>query len=350
MTTSSIDWRLPEHRREAFQRFYTFHLKYRSHPGCVYFLLPDLADIYSANDDDRAWMVWLNGNTQNPVTTEMLLEVAPTADDWPKAVAFWNEHFKNLEWDTDRRHQKSRFAEATERWYERIEISPASDWAMAAADGWDGLWGYARSQPYMGRLSAWSMSEYARILLPEIPDASTLLLHDKKGSQSHRNGLALVAGHDSVYWDADTAFTLGIVDELEELGESLLQEAIARNPHLPWVSRLTLESALCTYKSWHKPNRRYPNVYVDMHYHRIRRAERRLGRSFPHHWAARSRHLPEHLLLEHRPNDPGLATVKQNHYLETGEVIMMEREWDDMQSSFAEKVEQGAFGARKDKK
>ena len=27
-----VDWRLPENRREAFLRFYGFHLKYRSHP------------------------------------------------------------------------------------------------------------------------------------------------------------------------------------------------------------------------------------------------------------------------------------------------------------------------------
>lgn len=31
----------------------------------------------------------------------------------------------------------------------------------------------------------------------------------------------------------------------------------------------TLESALCTYKSWHRPNRRYVNVYSDMLHGRI---------------------------------------------------------------------------------
>src|SRR3954471_21415461 len=103
------------------------------------------------------------------------------------------------------------------------------------------------------------MTEYARILLPGIPDAETLLLDDKAGSRSHRNGLALIAGHPSVYWGPEDPDLLGIVRKLAALGESLLAEAEQRVDH-PDVSRLTLESTLCTYKWWHKHHRRYPNV------------------------------------------------------------------------------------------
>src|SRR3546814_16017333 len=53
-------------------------------------------------------------NTQNPVTSMLLLEASGgSIAGWEKAVAFWNEHFRALEWDTDRRHQKSKFGEAT---------------------------------------------------------------------------------------------------------------------------------------------------------------------------------------------------------------------------------------------
>lgn len=334
------DWRLPEHRREAFIRSYAFHLKYRTHPGCVYFALPAIADEYQLDADGRAWLAWLNGNTQNPVTSLLLLNAAPTPDGWEKAVEFWNEHFKQLEWDTDRRHQKSKFGEATRLWAERsLVVGPADGWAEAAEGGWDAVWSYSLGQPYMGRLSAWSMAEFARILLPGLPDATTLLLGDKAGSRSHRNGLALIAGWDSVYWDADTADLLGIVPSLEELGESLLEEARERTNH-PDVSRLTLESALCTYKSWHKPNRRYPNVYADMMYNRIRKAEDRFGVSplFEILWAARAKTLPDHLRLECSPSDPGLVPAKQNHYLETGEPVMLGHMFPDMRSSFDEAV------------
>ena len=335
------DWRLPEHRREAFQRFYSFHLKYKTHPGCVYFMLPALAEHYGLDDDGKAWLVWLNGNTQNPVTSQLLLEASGgSAEGWEDAVRFWDANWERLQWDTDRRYQKGKFAEATAKWADANQEGPAYAWLSAAREGgWDGVWRYANSQPYMGRLSAWSMSEYARILLgPGVPDASTLMLRDS-GSTSHRNGLAIIAGWGDPYmkWDR---YDLSIyVPELEALGESLLEEARERNPGHLDVTRLTLESALCTYKSWHKPNRRYPNVYADMHHGRIRWAEDRWGEIFEAQWDARAAALPEYLRLEDTPGDPGVAPEKQNHYLETGRPVMLHREWPDMDNDFNRKVE-----------
>jgi hypothetical protein len=325
-----IDWRLPENRREAFIRFYSFHLKYKSHPGCVYALLPAIAKDFDW--EQRAWLVWLNGNTQNAVTSMLLLEAAPRPQEWKRAVDFWNEHFRELEWDTDRRHQKSRFGQATEAW--------ATEWADRDwPTDWSSAWAFAKGQPYMGRLSAWSMLEYARILLPGVPDAAEWLLEDKQGSQSHRNGLALVKGYDSVYWEPEVADMMGIVEELATFGDDLLAEARERNPGNPDVGRLTMESALCTYKSWHKPNRRYPNVYADMMYNRIRKAEARFGPRFELLWETRRQHLPEHLRLEDNPLDPGLCPEKQNHYLLTGEPIMMHRDYPDMYSSFNQSLD-----------
>lgn len=340
-----IDWRLPENRREAFQRSYTFHLKHKAHPGMVYSFLPAIAEAFDLDDEGRAWLVWLNGNTQNAVTSLMLLEAAPRPEDWKKAIDFWNEHFKKLEWDTDRRHQKSKFGIATENW---MFSDRGAGWSDVGMDSWQATWEYSKAQPYMGRLSAWSMMEYARILLPGIPDIGTFMLADKTGSQSHRNSVCFIAGYASVYWPPDAADALGIVPEMTYLAEDLLLEAEQRNaitepdgsgwktelPH-PDVSRLTMESALCTYKSWHKPNRRYPGCYADMMYNRIRKAEARFGRSFPLLWETRQRDLPEYLRLEDCPNDPGLAPIKQNHYLEYGCPVMLHHDWpEDMDDGF----------------
>lgn len=347
---SKRDWRLPEHRREAFQRFYSFHLRYASHPGLVYSSLPHIAEALEMDEDQRAWLVWLNGNTQNPATSLLLLEAAPTHHDWQSAVAFWEENYRALEWDTDRRHQKSKFGEATAKWAGDLSNgSPSEGWLEAGLLGWDATWKYATSQPFMGRLSSWSMIEYARILFgDDIPDAGTWMLDDVSGSKSHRNGLALVGGYDSVYWDADVPKLLGIVDDLRLLGDELLEEARRRNPKHPDVGRLTMESALCTYKSWHKPGRRYPNVYADMAYNRIRKAEARFGNRFELLWEARTLWLPPWLRLEDSPYDPGLSKVKQNHYLETGEPIMMDHEYPDMKNEFNDAVELRLYGTRKD--
>lgn len=344
----TIDWRDPERKEEAFLAFFRFHLKYKSHPGCVYALLPAIAEAFDLDADQRAWLAWLNGNTQNVVTSLMLLEAAPRAIYWDRAVAFWDDNFKALEWDTDRRHQKGRFDVATEQWFMEYGYRPAEGWAVVGERGWMDTWQYAFNQPYMGRLSAWSMIEYARILLGSdvVPDSDTWMLDDKSGSKSHRNGLAVVKGYDATFWDAGTPDMLGIVSELELYADELL----ARVDH-PDASRLTMESALCTFKSWHKPNRRYPNVYSDMMYNRIKKAEARFGRTFDLLWEARRAHLPEHLRLEDMPHDPGLAPVKQNWFRETGEIILMHHDWAALQpSGFDEAVAAGAFGVRKDPK
>jgi hypothetical protein len=339
------DWRLPENRETAFLAFYRFHLQHQSHPGCVYALLPAIADAFELDADQRAWLVWLNGNTQNVVTSLMLLEAAPRPEDWPEAVDFWNDNFKKLEWDTDRRHQKSKFGEATEAWFIEYGYRPASGWLEAGQQGWGTTWKYAFGQPYMGRLSSWSMIEYARILLGHgVPDSDTWMLHDKSGSKSHRNGIAVVKGYDATYWDEGTPDMLGIVGELEDYADSLL----ARVDH-PDAGRLTMESALCTFKSWHKPNRRYPNCYSDMMYNRIKKAEARFGRTFDLLWEARREHLPGWLRLEDVPGDPGLSSVKQNWYMETGEIIYLNSLSELFEhSGFEDKIITGDFGARKD--
>jgi hypothetical protein len=89
------------------------------------------------------------------------------------------------------------------------------------------------------------------------------------------------------------------------------------------VNFLTLESTLCCYKSWHRPNRRYPNVYNDMFHDRIKKAEKAWGRQLRIFWDIRRAALPQHLRLEDNLWDVGVKPEKQNHYRLTGQVIMM---------------------------
>lgn len=345
MAQTSTDWRLPENRREAFQRSYSFSLRHLNFPGMVYSMLPAIAEHYELDDDGRAWLAWLNGNTQNVVSSMLILEHAPRPEDWKDAVAFWNDHFKLLEWDTDRRHQKAKFGEATEKWAQ--EYPTAEQWYDAdMLGGWEGCWDMAIGMPYMGRISAWSFYEFTRILLPSLPDLGGWFL-EADSSRSHRNALCLLAGYDDAWgWDREKSelpFILGLLPQLEELAEELLREAKNRNgtehpagPDILWfpdpnVSRLTMESALCTFKSWHKPNRRYPNVYADMMYQRIKKAEARFGRELDLLWQIRKDTLPEILRLEDCPSDPGLVPLKQNWYRETGQIPLLHLDFPDME-------------------
>ena len=350
--TAGMDFRRREYRREVWQRFYTFHLRYRSHPGGVYYVLPALAEAGDWDVEQRAWAAFLNANTQNPVTTSLLMRAGNDPSRVDEVVRYWRTHYDDLEWDTDRRHHKARFDTAVAGYVHLTRHGQDAYWRRAAEGGWAGVWAAATAIPTLGRLSAWSYLEYLRILdVGDVPDSDTLMLDDRDGSRSHRNGLALVLGLDDwVWWDANPGFDgrypRDVLNELEHGGRALLADARARNPDHPHVGYLTLESALCTYKSWHRPRRRYPNVYSDMLYARLRRAEGRFGSRFDTIWQARREALPRHLRLEDSPNDPGCVAVKQDHYRLTGEVIMMERDWPCFANGFADKVAGGAFGTR----
>jgi len=350
-----IDYRLPENRRELFQRFYAVHLRYRSHPGGVYYVLRHMADAYGWDDEQRAWAAWINGNTQNPVTTALLMEAGDRPARVDDMLNWFAVHRESLAWDTDRRYHRKAFPAATLGYLSAVGVSQAAYWRRAARGGWRGVWAAAKALPSMGRLSAWSYLEYVRLLgVGDVPDAETLMLSDREGSRSHRNGLCLVAGREDLMWwrrnpDFDPrAYTAAVISDLESYGDGLLAEARRRSPDSSDVGYLTLESALCTFKSWHLPNRRYTGVYNDMLYDRLKSAEALFGRRFDAIWDARRAALPVWMRMEDSPGDPGVVSVKQNHFLETGRPVVIGNEYPDLISEFDVRVRRGDYaGMRK---
>lgn len=345
-----IDYRRPETRRELFQKFYSFILKYRSHPGGVYYVLPYLAAARGWDEEQRSWAAWINANTQNPVTTLLLMQAGDRPSRADDMLNWFSEHRECLAWDTDRRYHRKKFTAATIEYLNltlfEFEGAPGY-WSRAARRGWTGVWRAATALPTMGRLSAWSYLEYLRILgVGGIPDADTLLLSDLAGSRSHRNGLLLLRGdEDRMMWRfnpwSPTSYTHQEIYGLEQFGEDLLDEARMRNAGHSDVGYLTLESALCTFKSWHVPNRRYTGVYNDMLYDRLRLAESRFGKQFGDIWAARRWALPQWLRMEDMPGDPGAVPSKQNHFLETGRPVVLGLEYPDLISDFDCQVARG---------
>jgi hypothetical protein len=318
--------------------------------------LPYLAHELDWDTEERYWAAWLNANTQNPVTTMLLMEAGSVPGYHERVARYQERNWKTLQWDSDRKWQKSSevFGRALRGYAELMEQAGSQSAYWAGVADWDDAWRRMTALPYMGRLSAWSGLEYMRLLGDQpIPDAETLLLGDASGSRSHRNGLALVTGHDDLLQDRQlnpggytTKWEPDFLTEMETEGYWLLAQARERNPGEPDVGYLTLESCLCNWKSWHKRNRRYPNVYADMLHERIRWAEARHGLRFGVLWDARKAALPDYLRLEDTTGDPGLCGVKQNHYNETGEVILLghEPEWKDMWSAFDTGVADRRYG------
>ena len=351
-----LDFRLPQYRREVFLRFYEFHLENASHPGCVYYAMPWLIKEHKLDEEQRYWLAFLNGNTQNIVTTWLIFKRFPhmpsDVKGRVKLQQWFDENYKKLAWDTDRRYHKKDFLKAVDcynvltsgaqvRYFKQLE-------GASATETFDRVWKVLRGDFYtFGRLSSFSYAEYLQIIGYDI-ECSTLFLNDMSGSKSHRNGLAKVLGRDDRDWHDSTQFKgeypPGEITWLVKEAELLLAEArrrCAKNKKIDQrsVGYFTLESAFCTYKSWHRKNRRYGNVYNDMFFERILAAEEKFTKDETAlFWDCREDCTPKHLLLECCPNDPGLVSEKQNHYRNTGEVIMMSKHWPEFDNQFDQRV------------
>lgn len=357
-----VDFRLPEYRRETFLRFYLYSARYRSFPGAVYYVLPALREIFNWGPEEALWFAFLNGNTQHPVTSLILHQVCPEPSS-PRAVramlAVYRARYDRLAFDTDRRHWKKSLSDAVEsylRAYQQSGGSQAKMWASAAEKGFEGVWQQATALYGFGRLSAFSYAEYLKIM--GVPfDCDTLFLEDKSGSRSHRNGICIVTGRDEFDWHSsnpgfDGHYPPELIERLDAEARDILAEARRRAAGEDWaddVSLFTLESALCTYKSWHRPNRRYPNVYNDMLYDRLKASEAKYpGAPTDVFWQIRRHWLPKHLRLEDNPGDPGCVAVKQNWYRNTGQVPVMGHDDPVFWSDFDDTVAMGGFGLRRD--
>ena len=335
------DLRKPENRRETFHDFYRFQLETKGHAGCVYFIFPWMFKYYNMTNEEQLWFVFLNGQTQNPITTWLIWTAFPRVEHaLDNGIEDWyNREFKKLSWDTDRRHQKSKFIPSVKRYVEligdRTQQEMFNDVYGEAGFEDDharfrNLFAWVKENyAYFGRLSTFSYTEYLFIQGQPI-DCDQLFLEDIKGSKSHRNGICKVLGRDDLEWtkENEVVYDKDLIKELSLVGAELLEEAKNKHGH-PDTSYFTLETALCTYKGMHRLNRRYPGVYIDMMYDRIKKAEEKTPEfDFSLFWQCRKECVMPELLME-ETGDIGVKPLKQNWYRETGEVVNLQYLYPD---------------------
>ena len=327
-----IDYRLIENRIVHFIDLYELNLQYRAHPGGVYFLMPYLAEKHAWTSEQKLWFAFLNGNTQNPLTSYVLMTyfpVLPIAErDLQDLDNFFNRNWATLAFDTDRRYQKKDFI-ASVTCYRDLVVKAGSQAELLTGSFTD-LWTLVMKQfRSFGRLASFSYLEYVKIM-GFGAEADTLFLRDLSGSKSHRNGLCKVLGRDDLDWHGDNVpkYPPKLMDSLEFEAWKLLgacKTRFAGRDFVDDINYFTLESAFCTYKSAFRPNRRYPGVYLDMLHDRIKAAEKAWPEmDFSDFWAARVEYLPPWLRLEEDPTDPGVKPSKQNHFINTGQVIKLD--------------------------
>lgn len=273
---TQTDYRLPENRREYFDKLYALNLGYGIMPGCVYLLFPAFKHHYGWSRETALWFGFLNSLTQNPLTTLAFFEQLPEpTKNTVKFEEWFNANWTKLPFDTDRLKNKRNTVKAIQSYVNALE-GYSSQYEMLSKP-FDELWEYTTDNFYSwGRLSAWSGNEFLYIMgAPSTPN--TLLFDDFSGSRSHRNGALFLRGDDHLVFDKriNNGFD-GRYENLKELAIQLQKEAEEIIKGHPTGDMYTYESQCCQYKNTFF-GRRYPGVYVSMLGERLKKHKEHWG-------------------------------------------------------------------------
>lgn len=280
------DYRLPENRREYFTALYRMNLEHGVMPGLVYLYMPELAKRFGLDDEQKLWFAFLNGMTQNPITSLRIFQQLP---ECPPAVAqltsfseWFNDEWDTLQFDTDRRYQKKDTVEAIKAYAKAVDHFGSQADMLREGTAYSDLWARVTGMyKSFGRLSAFSYLEYVKIM-GFGSDCDRMFFDDKSGSKSHRNGMLFLLGMDHLVWDKRQPNSNdGNYDNFKGMCSWLERQAdeYLNTCGIPGANRFTMESNLCTTKN-HYFSRRYPGVYADMAWDRIVWAEERSQHNF----------------------------------------------------------------------
>jgi hypothetical protein len=321
-----IDYRKPENRMDYFKSLYNLNLVFRIHPGLVYLYMPELKKYYGWDDETALWFATINGHTQNPITSLKMLEFMPSVEmskaEWKKADEIFNKEWANLSFDTDRNKQKKDTLLGLYSYAEMVNHKPQ-------ADLWSGkeymeYWEIARAIRSFGRLSAFSYLEYVQIN-GYGADCTTLMFNDFDGSRSHRNGMFFLLGRDELIFDkrqpnshdGKYPYFEETCIMLENKADKFIREFTEEYGYNLHTSKFTLESCLCQFKNGFF-SRRYPGVYSDMGWDRIKWYDNRNMEKYTEPFKAiRAQHLPD-WLREECEKDVVPRKVKAAMFAETG--------------------------------
>lgn len=270
-----MDYRLRENRIDYFTNLYDMNLQHGIMPGLVYLYMPKLAEKFAWDDEQKLWFAFLNGNTQNPITSLRIFESFPRVPISAKGVEdikdWFDSNWATLNFDVDRRHQKRDLPYAVLR-YSRLVYDHGSQVNLLTGS-FKELWEKVTKEFYgFGRLSAFSYLEYVKIM-GHGDSCDNLFWADKTGSKSHRNGMLFLMGHDDLVWDkrANNGYDGNydfkkMVPWLNNKANDYMKHCGINHPDLGYF---TLESQLCQFKNGFF-KRRYPGVYSDMAWDRIK--------------------------------------------------------------------------------
>lgn len=253
------------------------NLEYGTHPGLVYLYMPKLAEYFGWDMEQKLWFAFLNGMTQNPITSlrifERFPEIPRIKEEFKVFKDWFDAEWANLSFDVDRRHGKRDTAMAVYSYSQLMQEYGSQEKLLTGS--FSELWTRVTEGYYsFGRLSSFSYLEYVRIMGAGA-ECDNLFWDDKEGSKSHRNGMLFLMGQDSLVWDKRQPDSFGgkynfvkMVPWLNQQANTYLKKYNASTPH-EHAGYFTFESQCCAFKNGFF-KRRYPGVYSDMALDRIK--------------------------------------------------------------------------------
>jgi hypothetical protein len=330
-----IDYRLPENRRVYFKALYNMNLQFNAHPGLVYLYLPALKKHFDWDDEQSLWFATINGHTQNPITSMKLLERMPQIPqsnvEWLLAEKAFNDEWSKLSFDTDRNKQKKDTFKGLRSYAELVSQYKTQSEMWSPYKSYEDVWSIANQIHSFGRLSTFSYLEYVNIF-GFGAQCTSLMFDDLDGSRSHRNGMFFLLNHDDKIWDKrqpdshDGKYEgmVRIAAYLENKSDQFLKEFFDEHGGHPRIGKFTLESCLCQFKNGFF-SRRYPGVYCDMGWDRIKwYDERGMSKYTQVFKDIRSQNLPD-WLREECEESVVPRKVKASLFAETGTPFRAEK-------------------------
>jgi hypothetical protein len=309
------DYRLIEHRREAFIKWFHWSVHFDDCDPAV-FMTNYLFNRFEHNIEQQLWIAWIYGTTYHFPTAWIIWNEFPDFElvDQER-LEQWNAgNYKRLRYQTDTKYNKghlpAQYASYREWVFkhgnnQREAFSQFVNPSVAAGcSNFNALYAELSENLHkFGRYTTWFYMQALKQCcgMNLLPDS--LLLADYSGSRSHRNGLCLALGKDE--W-IDEKLTEDEYAWLEWQAESILEEVYdrvkeTRPENLHMVDFFSMETALCSFKKiFRVKHGRYLGYYLDRQAEEISQVEKDgwSGIFWKPLWDARN----EHPILMKRPD------------------------------------------------
>jgi len=279
-----------------------------------------LFDRFEHNTEQKLWIAWIYGTTYYFPTTWVIWNEFPDMElVGVERLKEWNnENYKRLRYQTDTKwnkgHLPAQFVSYKEWIGNRSQIEAFRPFLLQNPnENFNKLWEEVKSKFHkFGRYSTWFYMQTLKQCCGLPLEPGSLMLEDRSGSRSHRNGLCMAVDKPEWY---DAKLTSKELKYLDDVSREILLEVKRDFPNTDYFD---METCLCSFKKlFRKKHGRYLGYYLDRQAEEIAQCERDgwEGIDWQPMWDARKETL-NNILLTNKINDSKMELYIDNGILD----------------------------------